>query len=78
MAGAVRNPYSIVRTAARADLDLDVVIVGPGLSPDGSRFVLSTIERARTLVNALNLAYEHGVQAGAEQQAKAGANANVL
>jgi len=61
------RPYAVTRSVVRADRDVDVVIEGPGMSSQGTRYVLSTMERGRMFVDALNMAYESGFVAGLEQ-----------
>jgi hypothetical protein len=55
--------YLITMSPAPAK-EVQVLLQGPGIDPDGKPYVFATTDRARSFADAVNFAYEQGLRDG--------------
>ena len=48
--------------------EVEVVLQGPGIQQNGRRYVFASPTRCRNFIEAVNFAYQQGVQDGAERE----------
>ncbi len=58
------SQYDITISPDEVGLEFRVVLRGPGIDPDGRRYVFATTHRCAAFVDAVNFAYERGLRDG--------------
>jgi hypothetical protein len=59
-------PYRITTIATTARQETEVTVIGPGLAPQGQRYLFVSRQRAEMVLEAMNFAYAQGVREGIE------------
>ena len=56
--------YNITVSPDEVSREFDCMLRGPGIDPDGRRYVFATTHRCAAFVEAVNFAYEQGLRDG--------------